>query len=41
MATLEELTGHAEQILQELKLLYLKVILCMGDIDLAQLKPTT
>jgi len=28
---LEELTGHAERILQELKLAYRKVILCAGD----------
>ncbi|CAI86784.1 serine--tRNA ligase [Pseudoalteromonas sp. NZS127] len=38
MATLEELTGHAEQILQELELPYRKVILCMGDMGFGSAK---
>lgn len=31
-AALEELTGHAEIVLQKLKLAYRKVILCTGDV---------
>ncbi|SUC46114.1 Serine--tRNA ligase [Providencia stuartii] len=31
MEALEELTGHAEKVLQLLKLPYRKVILCTGD----------
>ena len=38
MATLEELTGHAEQILQALDLPYRKVILCMGDMGFGSAK---
>ncbi|WP_024612605.1 serine--tRNA ligase [Pseudoalteromonas sp. TB64] len=38
MATLEELTGHAEQILQALELPYRKVILCMGDMGFGSAK---
>ncbi|MBQ4832494.1 serine--tRNA ligase [Pseudoalteromonas sp. MMG010] len=38
MQTLEELTGHAEQILQALELPYRKVILCMGDMGFGAAK---
>ncbi|WP_076924549.1 serine--tRNA ligase [Pseudoalteromonas sp. EB27] len=38
MATLEELTGHAEQILRALDLPYRKVILCMGDMGFGSAK---
>jgi seryl-tRNA synthetase len=38
MQTLEELTGHAEQILQALELPYRKVILCMGDMGFGSAK---
>lgn len=38
MAALEELTGHAEQILQALELPYRKVILCMGDMGFGAAK---
>jgi len=37
-ATLEELTGHAEAILQKLKLPYRKVILCGGDLGFSARK---
>lgn len=37
-AALEELTGHAEKILQLLKLPYRKVILCGGDLSFASAK---
>ncbi|OLF80362.1 serine--tRNA ligase [Pseudoalteromonas haloplanktis] len=38
MQALEELTGHAEQILQALGLPYRKVILCMGDMGFGSAK---
>jgi seryl-tRNA synthetase len=38
MQTLEELTGHAEAILQLLKLPYRKVVLCGGDLGFAAAK---
>ncbi len=38
MAALEELTGHAETILQRLGLAYRKVILCGGDLGFASTK---
>ncbi|TMP42193.1 serine--tRNA ligase [Pseudoalteromonas citrea] len=38
MAALEELTGHAEQILQILKLPYRKVVLCTGDMGFGACK---
>ncbi|BBN81842.1 serine--tRNA ligase [Pseudoalteromonas sp. A25] len=38
MAALEELTGHAEQILQALELPYRKVILCTGDMGFGATK---
>ncbi|MBB1294436.1 MULTISPECIES: serine--tRNA ligase [Pseudoalteromonas] len=38
MQALEELTGHAEQILQALELPYRKVILCMGDMGFGSAK---
>jgi len=38
MAALEELTGHAEKILQLLGLAYRKVILCGGDLGFASTK---
>ena len=38
MAALEELTGHAETILQMLELPYRKVILCGGDLGFASTK---
>lgn len=38
MATLEELTGHAEKVLQLLKLPYRKVILCTGDMGFGSAK---
>ncbi|MDC9511977.1 serine--tRNA ligase [Pseudoalteromonas sp. CST5] len=38
MQALEELTGHAEQILQGLELPYRKVILCMGDMGFGAAK---
>lgn len=38
MAALEELTGHAEVILQKLELPYRKVILCGGDLGFASTK---
>ncbi|TMO45125.1 serine--tRNA ligase [Pseudoalteromonas sp. S4389] len=38
MQALEELTGHAEQILQALKLPYRKVILCTGDMGFGAAK---
>ena len=38
MAALEELTGHAEQILQALELPYRKVILCTGDMGFTSQK---
>ena len=38
MAALEELTGHAETILQMLGLAYRKVILCGGDLGFASTK---
>jgi seryl-tRNA synthetase len=38
MAALEELTGHAERILQLLGLAYRKVILCGGDLGFASTK---
>ncbi|MDC9563152.1 MULTISPECIES: serine--tRNA ligase [unclassified Pseudoalteromonas] len=38
MQALEELTGHAEQILQALELPYRKVILCMGDMGFGAAK---
>lgn len=38
MATLEELTGHAEKVLQLLKLPYRKVILCTGDMGFGSTK---
>ncbi|ATC94508.1 serine--tRNA ligase [Pseudoalteromonas tunicata] len=38
MAALEELTGHAEQILQALELPYRKVILCTGDMGFGSAK---
>ena len=37
-ATLEELTGHAESILQALELPYRKVLLCGGDLGFSALK---
>jgi seryl-tRNA synthetase len=38
LAALEELTGHAEQILQALELPYRKVILCTGDMGFGSSK---
>ncbi|EJL6844242.1 serine--tRNA ligase [Vibrio cholerae] len=38
MAALEELTGHAEQVLQLLELPYRKVILCTGDMGFGSCK---
>ncbi|AMG31445.1 serine--tRNA ligase [Grimontia hollisae] len=38
MAALEELTGHAEKVLQLLKLPYRKVILCTGDMGFGSAK---
>ena len=38
MQALEDLTGHAEQILQALELPYRKVILCMGDMGFGSAK---
>ncbi|HGJ5898221.1 serine--tRNA ligase [Arsenophonus apicola] len=38
MAALEELTGHAEKVLQLLKLPYRKIILCTGDMGFAACK---
>ena len=38
MAALEELTGHAEKVLQLLELPYRKVILCTGDMGFASCK---
>ncbi|KAF7771234.1 seryl-tRNA synthetase [Pseudoalteromonas citrea] len=38
MAALEELTGHAEQILQILELPYRKVVLCTGDMGFGACK---
>ena len=38
MAALEELTGHAEYILQALKLPYRKVVLCTGDMGFGATK---
>ncbi|WP_105168459.1 serine--tRNA ligase [Pseudoalteromonas sp. T1lg23B] len=38
MAALEELTGHAEQILQALELPYRKVVLCTGDMGFGATK---
>ncbi|MDJ0776266.1 MAG: serine--tRNA ligase [Gammaproteobacteria bacterium] len=38
MAALEELTGHAESILQALGLAYRKVVLCGGDLGFASTK---
>lgn len=38
MAALEELTGHAEQILQALNLPYRKVVLCTGDMGFGAAK---
>lgn len=38
MQALEELTGHAEKILQQLELPYRKVILCAGDIGFGSTK---
>ncbi len=38
MAALEELTGHAETILQMLGLAYRKVVLCGGDLGFASTK---
>ena len=38
MAALDELTGHAETILQELKLPYRVVVLCTGDMGFAACK---
>ncbi|CAH9055494.1 Serine--tRNA ligase [Pseudoalteromonas holothuriae] len=38
MAALEELTGHAEQILQVLELPYRKVVLCTGDMGFGATK---
>lgn len=38
MAALEELTGHAEQILQVLELPYRKVVLCTGDMGFGACK---
>ena len=38
MAALEELTGHAEQILQGLELPYRKVVLCTGDMGFGSTK---
>ncbi|KTG20985.1 serine--tRNA ligase [Pseudoalteromonas sp. XI10] len=38
MQALEELTGHAEQILQALELTYRKVILCTGDMGFGAAK---
>ena len=35
---LEELTGHAEQVLKNLELPYRKVVLCMGDMGFAAMK---
>jgi seryl-tRNA synthetase len=37
-AALEELTGHAETVLQRLELPYRKVILCSGDIGFSSYK---
>jgi seryl-tRNA synthetase len=38
MATLEELTAHAEAILQKLELPYRKVLLCTGDMGFGSVK---
>lgn len=38
MAALEELTGHAEQVLQLLQLAYRKIVLCTGDMGFSSLK---
>ena len=38
MAALEELTGHAEYILQALELPYRKVVLCTGDMGFGACK---
>lgn len=38
MAALEELTGHAEQVLQQLELPYRKVLLCTGDMGFSAKK---
>ena len=38
MAALDELTGHAEQILQALDLPYRKVVLCTGDMGFGATK---
>lgn len=38
MVALEELTGHAEKVLQLLKLPYRKIILCTGDMSFAACK---
>ena len=38
MAALEELTGHAEKVLQLLKLPYRKIVLCTGDMGFAACK---
>jgi seryl-tRNA synthetase len=38
MATLEELTAHAEAILQKLELPYRKVLLCTGDMGFGSIK---
>lgn len=38
MAALEELTGHAEQVLQQLGLPYRKVLLCTGDMGFSATK---
>ena len=41
MAALEEMTGHAEKVLQLLGLPYRKIILCTGDMGFGACKPTT
>ncbi len=41
MAALEEMTGHAEKVLQLLGLPYRKVALCTGDMASAPAKPMT
>lgn len=41
MAALEEMTGHAEKVLQLLGLPYRKIILCTGDMGLVLAKLTT
>ncbi len=38
MAALEQLTGHAEKVLQELELPYRKVLLCTGDMGFSSAK---